>query len=250
MHIRRGIIRAFDSDTYLADVQIVGSMATMLTGVPVAKQIGADLLTSGTRCGVLFFDETNPADACVVFVYDGAPIPWVTGDLIKDGEVAIADLANDAAVHHGRHEAGGADALVNLLSTILDIQYEQDSSSTLQSTTSDSYVDITGASITITGPGKFLIVFTTDAWNDTETKGVWVRVVRDSTQVGHERLYGGSGSPANTVGPLHIIWIDDYASAGSITYKAQFKRHRGQVSPAGGTAKVQRWNFIVIKFKT
>lgn len=73
MDVRRGIIRAFDSGTYLADVQIVGSMATMLPGVPVAKQIGANLLTSGTKCGVLLFDETNPADACVVFVYDGAP---------------------------------------------------------------------------------------------------------------------------------------------------------------------------------
>jgi len=73
MDIRRGIIRAFDSGTYLADVQIVGSMATILTGVPVAKQIGAGLLTSGSKCGVLFFDETNPADGCVVFIYDGAP---------------------------------------------------------------------------------------------------------------------------------------------------------------------------------
>jgi hypothetical protein len=74
MEIRRGIIRAFNSGTYLADVQIVGSVATVLTGVPVAKEIRADLLTSGTKCGVLFFDETNPADGCVAFIYDGAPI--------------------------------------------------------------------------------------------------------------------------------------------------------------------------------
>jgi len=97
MDIRRGIIRTFDSGTYLADVQIVGSMATVLTGVPVAKQIGADLLTSGIRCGVLFFDETNPSDACVVFVYEGTPVPWITSALIKDGEVAEADLAFDPA---------------------------------------------------------------------------------------------------------------------------------------------------------
>jgi len=95
MNIRRGIIRAFDSGTYLADVQIVGSMATILTGVPVAKQVGAGLLTSGAKCGVLFFDETNPSDACVVFVYDGAPVAWVTSALIKDGEVAVGDLAFD-----------------------------------------------------------------------------------------------------------------------------------------------------------
>ncbi|MFQ6001193.1 MAG: hypothetical protein ACE5LG_05950 [Anaerolineae bacterium] len=86
MDVRRGIIRAFDSDTYLADVQIVGSMATVLTGVPVAKQIGADLLTSGTKCGVLFFDETNPSDACVAFVYEGLPGRWVTPAMLEDTE--------------------------------------------------------------------------------------------------------------------------------------------------------------------
>ena len=94
MDIRRGIIRAFDSETYLANVQIMGSMATTLTGVPVAKQIGANLLTSGARCGVLFFDETNPSDACVVFVYQGTPLPWVTSALIKDGEIVQSDLAS------------------------------------------------------------------------------------------------------------------------------------------------------------
>jgi len=110
MDIRRGIIRAFDSGIYLADVQIVGSMATMLTGVPVAKQIGADLLTSGTKCGVLFFDETNPSDACVVFVYDGVPGAWITSALIKDGEVGPADLDIDsihpsARVYHNAHQS-------------------------------------------------------------------------------------------------------------------------------------------------
>jgi len=29
----------------------------------------------------------------VVFIYDGAPVPWVTSALIKDGEVAVGDLA-------------------------------------------------------------------------------------------------------------------------------------------------------------
>ncbi len=97
MDIRRGVIRAFDAQAYLADVQIVGSLATTLSGVPVAKHIGTDLLTPGTKCGLLFFDETNPADACVFFVYDGAPTPWVTSALIKDGEVAVGDLAFDPA---------------------------------------------------------------------------------------------------------------------------------------------------------
>ncbi len=244
MDIRRGIIRAFDSGTYLADVQIVGSVATILSGVPVAKQIGADLITSGAKCGVLFFDETNPSDACVVFVYDGAPVPWVTSDLIKDGEVAIADLANDAAVHHARHEDGGTDALTALLSTIIDLQYEQDSSGSSQTTTSDAYVDITGASITVTGPGKFFIIFSGDVQNDTAGKGVWVHIERNGTEVGNPRLCGGAGYAAGLAVSSNALWIDDVTTSGSRTYKARFCRHQG------GTAKVERWVFIVMKFKT
>jgi|GEM_PF-833407 len=98
MDIRRGIIRAFDSGTYLADVQIVGSMATMLTGVPVAKQIGADLITSGIKCGVLFFDETNPADACVVFIYGEAHPGHITipqGKEFRPGGDADSALGED-----------------------------------------------------------------------------------------------------------------------------------------------------------
>lgn len=100
MDIRRGIIRKFDSGTYLADVQIVGSMATMLTGVPVAKQIIADLITSGTKCGVLFFDETNPADACVVFIYGEAHPGHITipqGKEFRPGGDANTAFGEDAA---------------------------------------------------------------------------------------------------------------------------------------------------------
>lgn len=54
MEIRRGIIRAFNSGTYLADVQIVGSVATVLTGVPVAKEIRADFSLLGPNVGFSF----------------------------------------------------------------------------------------------------------------------------------------------------------------------------------------------------
>jgi len=99
MDIRRGIIRAFDSGTYLADVQIVGSMATMLTGVPVAKQIETDLLMSGSKCGVLFFDETNPCDACVLFIYGEAHPGHITipqGKEFRPGGDANTAFGEDA----------------------------------------------------------------------------------------------------------------------------------------------------------
>ncbi len=85
MEIRRAIVVAFDSGSYTATVQIAGSMASWLSGVPVAKHLASGLLTVGARCGVIFFDPANPGDACVAFVYDGAPGAWVTPGML-DGE--------------------------------------------------------------------------------------------------------------------------------------------------------------------
>ena len=129
MDIRRGIIRAFDSGTYLADVQIVGSMATVLTGVPVAKQIGAELVTAGAKCGVLFFDPTNPADGCVAFIYEGTPGAWVDSGLLLDEAVTFAKLAGSA---RGQIQVACPD--------------------TPQSTSSTSWVDMTGGSLTVNIP--------------------------------------------------------------------------------------------------
>ena len=41
MDMRRGVLRAFDSGTYKASVEIAGSIAVWLTGVPVARNIAA-----------------------------------------------------------------------------------------------------------------------------------------------------------------------------------------------------------------
>lgn len=95
MDIKRGIVKSFDAATYTASVQLVGS-PVWLTGLPVAKHLAAGILSAGTRCGVIFFDESNPTDACLAFVYDGTPAAWVTSALLVDGTVATADIADDA----------------------------------------------------------------------------------------------------------------------------------------------------------
>jgi len=71
--IRRGIIRAFDKDTYLADVEMTGYQSTLLTDLPVAFHLRADLVVDDVDCVVIFFDELDPTDGVVVALVGGVP---------------------------------------------------------------------------------------------------------------------------------------------------------------------------------
>jgi hypothetical protein len=69
MTVRRGELKAFDATTYTATVQVAGSLAVWLEGVPVARNIPSAELVAGRRCAIVFFDEANPQDAVLVAVY-------------------------------------------------------------------------------------------------------------------------------------------------------------------------------------
>ena len=69
MDIRRGIIRSYNAGTQTCEVEIVGSRPAYLT-IPAASDLTATELTTGAKCAVLFFDETNPNDAVVLCTYD------------------------------------------------------------------------------------------------------------------------------------------------------------------------------------
>jgi hypothetical protein len=69
MEIRRGVLRAFDSGSYTATVQISGSIATSLSGIPVSRSIAAAQLIVGRRVGILLFDPSNPNDMVVCAVW-------------------------------------------------------------------------------------------------------------------------------------------------------------------------------------
>ncbi|MCL5960726.1 MAG: hypothetical protein M1358_15735 [Chloroflexi bacterium] len=71
--IARGIIKGYDGATHSATVQVVGSGATYLASVPVATDIPGWRLKADSSCAVLFFDENNPRDCCLVAVYDAVP---------------------------------------------------------------------------------------------------------------------------------------------------------------------------------
>ncbi len=69
MTIRRAVLKSFDSGTYQATVQVVGSMAVWLTGVPVARNIAGTELVAGRSVALVFFDDANPSDAVVAAVW-------------------------------------------------------------------------------------------------------------------------------------------------------------------------------------
>ncbi len=69
MEIKRGLVRGFNSGSHTASVQIAGSQATWLHGVPVARNIYKSQMVVGRKCAVILFDSTNPQDAVVAAVW-------------------------------------------------------------------------------------------------------------------------------------------------------------------------------------
>lgn len=67
--VRRGTLRAFDAGTYLATVQLDGSLAVWLESVPVARNLPAAEMVLGRSVAVLFWDGANSGDAVVIAVW-------------------------------------------------------------------------------------------------------------------------------------------------------------------------------------
>lgn len=67
--IRRGTIQAFDAVTFTATVQIEGSDAGYVAGVPVNRGIAAADVIVGRAAAVAVYDDNNPTDAMVVGVW-------------------------------------------------------------------------------------------------------------------------------------------------------------------------------------
>jgi hypothetical protein len=126
MEIRRGVVQAYDVVTHKADVQMIGSMPTLVRSVPCAQNLGGELLSTGTMCAVLFF-HGDPG--VVLATWDGLVEEWVTSDLVKDAAVTFAKLGESAKG-----------------------QVVADAASTGVSTSSTSFVQLTGSSLTVTIP--------------------------------------------------------------------------------------------------
>ena len=81
--ISRAIIKSYDVATHTATVQIAGSLAVWLDGVPVSDGIAPADALAGRECGVIFFTDDNPNDAAVVTVHNAVPIG---GRLLRDAD--------------------------------------------------------------------------------------------------------------------------------------------------------------------
>jgi len=69
MSLKRAILRSFDSNNYIATIEISGSSKAYLEGVTVARSVPSAEMTVGSKVTVVFFDEHNAKDAVVVAVY-------------------------------------------------------------------------------------------------------------------------------------------------------------------------------------
>ncbi|MEE8372132.1 MAG: hypothetical protein V3R87_00145 [Dehalococcoidia bacterium] len=67
--IHKGIIKAWDSGTWTASVQIIGSLGVWLGSIPVNRGIASGDMVVGRSVAVLFLDPGNPADVVVLAVW-------------------------------------------------------------------------------------------------------------------------------------------------------------------------------------
>jgi hypothetical protein len=67
--IKKGILKSFDSNTYLATVQIAGSLSVWLENIPTSRAIAVSDMVSGRSVAVLFNDAGNPSDCVVIAVW-------------------------------------------------------------------------------------------------------------------------------------------------------------------------------------
>ena len=67
--IKKGILKSFNETTYLATVQIAGSLSVWLDNIPTSRAIAASEMTAGRSVAVLFLDPSNFSDAVVIAVW-------------------------------------------------------------------------------------------------------------------------------------------------------------------------------------
>jgi len=113
------------------------------------------------------------------------------------------------------------------------LQVVSTTSSTAQSTTSTSYVDVTGLTVSITpssASNKILVMYNDAAYIQKGTGiatgyGQW-QILRDSTALSVKEFIqrdGVSGQDHYNAFPMSIIYLDSPSSTSSLTYKVQMK---------------------------
>jgi hypothetical protein len=66
---KKGIINRVNLSSNTVDVQIIGNQSTVIKGVPMASTIDPTLVPEGAKCRLDLFDETNPNDMVIAYIY-------------------------------------------------------------------------------------------------------------------------------------------------------------------------------------
>ncbi len=69
MRFRKGFLKAFESSSHTATVQLASSYKVYLDDIAVARNLPATEMIAGRKVVVVFFDENNPKEAVIVAVY-------------------------------------------------------------------------------------------------------------------------------------------------------------------------------------
>ena len=67
--IRKAILKSFDSGTYKATVELVGSDRVRVTNISVSRGIGSGEMVAGRKAVISYLDPSNPQDSVVVAIY-------------------------------------------------------------------------------------------------------------------------------------------------------------------------------------
>lgn len=75
--IEVGTIVAYSAAGNEATVRLIGAQTNLLGPIPLTQAVSPALATPGASCLVVWLDETNPADAAIVAVYNAPTAPWL-----------------------------------------------------------------------------------------------------------------------------------------------------------------------------
>lgn len=72
---KKAIINSINVSSNTANISIVGNSSTVIKNVPLASHILISNLVVGDKCRVDLFDETNPTDMVIAYIY-GRSMPY------------------------------------------------------------------------------------------------------------------------------------------------------------------------------
>lgn len=162
-------------------------------------------------------------------------VPLTSAD-ITDGIITSAKIA-DGTIVNADINASAAIVSTKLSGTGKVLQVLQSTTSTSQSISSGTHVDLTGLSVAITPAttaSKFLIMYSVQFYTPDDS-GINIRILRNSTTVvntgGTTEVYlGANDASANMRARTSYQYLDAPSTTSAITYKLTASKHSGTIT--------------------